>query len=348
MTSKTKAQLNLAIKIIVCVLVIAAVVTIFVFADNLYGTDNLFEQWIIDHSITNSTAQWFIRAVPNLLKSFQIIAICFLGYKAIVYVLTRCFSKNNHIITIIKLLANFFKYLLAIVAILMVLSAWGVDTAALLVSAGILALVISLGAQSLIADIIAGMFIVFDGSYKVGDIIVIDGWRGTVTEIGIRTTKIIDAGGNIKIVNNSSIVTVINQTKELSLAKCTMCIGYGESLERVEVIISENLAKIKENIPAITDGPFYKGVTALSASSVDLLFVANCKEDDIYQVQRDMNRQFKLLFDKNGITIPFTQIVVNPPDEYQAEPTVHTEEKASAFVEEQKEASAGLEENNNG
>ena len=53
----------------------------------------------------------------------------------------------------------------------------------------------------------------------------------------------------------------------------------------------------KEQYPAIIEGPYYKGVTALGASGVDLLLVAKCKEEDIYQVQRDMNREIKLLFD---------------------------------------------------
>ena len=337
---------NLVIKIIVWLILAAAVAVIFAFTDELFGSDNVFEKWITNSAITNSTLKWLVRAIPKLLKSFQIIVICLIAYNLLVLILLKCFANNRRAITIVKLLASFCKYLLAIVAILLVLSAWGVNTTALLASAGILALVVSLGAQSLIADIIAGIFIVFDGSYKAGDIIVIDDWRGTVVEIGIRTTKLIDVGGNIKIINNSSIVSVINQTKELSLAKCTMCISYGESLERVEVVISENLDKIKEKIPAITDGPFYKGVTSLSSSSVDLLFVAKCSEDDIYQVQRDMNRQFKLLFDKNNITIPFPQIVVNQPDEDAAKPSVYTSAKAEDFVNEQKEISAGMEDEN--
>lgn len=337
-----------AVKTSVWTLLIAATVVIIVFNDTLFGTGNVFDRWIANQSITNSTLVWLIYALSHLVRSFEIIVLCAFGYTAAVFILLKCFSKNNRALTVLKLLANFCKYLLALVAVFLILGVWGVDTTTLLASAGILALIVGLGAQSLIADIIAGIFIVFDGSYKVGDIIVIDSWRGTVTEVGIRTTKIMDAGGNVKIVNNSNIVDLINQTKELSLAKCTMCISYGESLERVEVVISENLDKIKEKIPAITDGPYYKGVTSLSASSVDLLFVAHCKEDDIYQVQRDLNRQFKLLFDKNGITIPFPQVVVNQPDESNVVVSKRIANKAEDFVEEQKLASAGMEDENSG
>ena len=62
------------------------------------------------------------------------------------------------------------------------------------------------------------------------------------------------------------------------MAKCVVGIEYGESLTRVELVVKDNLEKIKENIPAILEGPYYKGVTMLNTSSVDLLFVAKCKE----------------------------------------------------------------------
>jgi len=220
-----------------------------------------------------------------------------------------------------------------------------VNTTALVASVGIMALIIGLGAQSLIADVIAGLFIVFEGEYKVGDIIVIDGWRGTVLEIGIRSTRIVDAGGNVKIINNHAISAVINQTKQLSVAKAYIGIEYGESLQRVELVIKNNLANIKKNIPQIVEGPFYKGVDALGESSVDLLFMANCKEEDIYIVQRAMNRELKLLFDQNNINIPFPQVVVNDPVTFDdANLTKKDEKTAAKFVAEQQEKSKDMEE----
>ncbi len=93
----------------------------------------------------------------------------------------------------------------------------------------------------LIADIVAGLLTVFEDEYHVGDIVVVDGWRGTIEEIGIRSTRIVDAGGNVKIVNNSEITTVINQTQNLSVVSTTISISYEESLARVELIIRDNL-----------------------------------------------------------------------------------------------------------
>lgn len=242
---------------------------------------------------------------------------------------------------IVDITCSLIKYAAVIVLLFLVLKTLGVDTTAILAGIGILGLIVGLGAQPLIADVIAGLFIVFEKVFDVGDIIVVDGFRGTVKEIGIRTTQIVDAGGNVKIINNSDLKTVVNMTNQLSLAVCDIGIEYGESLERVEAILKKNLDDIKAAIPDIKDGPFYKGVAELGDSAVIIRFVANCEEGCKYQVERDMNRQFKLLFDKNGINIPFPQIVLNQPTEF-ADATKKQKKDASAFVEEQKELSKGI------
>ena len=213
----------------------------------------------------------------------------------------------------------------------------------MLASAGVVTLIVGLGSQALVADILAGIFIVFEGDFQVGDIAIIDGWRGTVKEIGVRTTKLVDAGGNIKIINNSDIRSIINQTQELSVAKCYVGTSYNDRIENIEKVIADNLDSIKEKIPAIVEGPFYKGVAELGPSSVDLLFVAKCKEDDIYQVQRDMNREIKIMFDNNGIGIPFPQITVSYDEgSDSSKVTTATKKQAEAFVEEQKDLSKDI------
>ena len=248
---------------------------------------------------------------------------------------TTSFMKKGK--AIINLLCSIIKYLAIIVLLFMILKTFNVDTVTLIAGAGILSLIIGLGAQPLISDVIAGLFIVFEEVFDVGDIIVVDGFRGTVKEIGVRTTQIVDAGGNIKVVNNSDIRTLVNMTSELSLAICDIDIEYGESIERVEAIAKKNLDMVKASIPDIVEGPFYKGVANLGASGVTLRFVANCKEENRYQVERDMNRQMKLLFDANNISIPFTQVVVHEPTQFEA---VKNKDKnlAKTFVEEQREA----------
>ncbi len=248
--------------------------------------------------------------------------------------------------TVAKLVASMVKYAVALIAIIIALGYFIEDTTALITGVSMLTLVIGLGTTSLITDIVAGIFIVFEGDYQVGDVVVIDGWRGKVNEIGIRTTKIEDIGGNIQIINNSNISKIINNSATTSFAMCTVGIEYSESLERVENVIAKLLPKIADKYPSVVEGPFYRGVDSLGDSSVNLLIVAKCAEEDKFQLQRDLNREVKLAFDKNDIGIPFPQVTVSQLKEDKAEASAFQKFKAEKFVEKQR-GTSGEDENNN-
>ena len=287
--------------------------------------------------------QWLYEfGLRGLLKSIQIIAIA-LTLAICLHYFAKIIFRSKKGRTISRLFVSFLKWAIALCALFFIMDAFGANTTTILASAGVVTLIIGLGSQSLVADILAGIFIVFEGEFQVGDIVIIDGWRGEVKEIGMRTTKLLDVGGNIKIVNNSEIKTIINQTQELSLAKASVFISYNARIEKVEAVIADNIEKIKEKIPAIVKGPIYMGVSQLGESGVELLFVAYCKEDDIYQVQRDINREIKIMFDDNNIEIPFNQLVVHMgEDADQQKVTKQDIRKADKFNEEQKELSQDL------
>ena len=336
-----KRTVNVPALVVLCLL-LAATIVIFVFSGPIFGAESVFRTDISNQAFVNTMFRW----IPSILRTVQIIAIAWALIWALRVILHKLLSKNNRSITIVKLVNNFLKYLIAIIALFLVLSAWGVNTTTLLASAGILSLIIGLGAQSLISDILAGFFIVFEDEFRVGDIVIIDGWRGAVDEIGIRATKIIDWQGNVKIVNNSEIATIINQSKELSVTTCVVSIGYDESIPRVELIIRNNIERIRDAIPQIVDGPYYKGVDKLNASSVDLLLVATVKEADYFIVQRALNREIKLTFDENNVTIPFPQVTVSYAQEGGNTVTAREAKQADQFATEQREASKRLEDAN--
>ena len=320
----------------------AITIAIFVLAHYIYGETSVFNKTISTNVVLNT----LYNKIPAMLKTIQIITIAWVVSLIVRHSLTKMWARTAREKTIVKLINSFIKYLVVIIAFMMILNAWGVDTTTLLASAGILSLIIGLGAQSLISDIIAGVFIVFEGEYEVGDIVIIDGWRGTVDEIGIRTTKIIDWQGNIKIINNSAIASIINQSKELSVTTCVVAIDYRESIPKVELLIKENLDRIRAAIPEIVDGPYYKGVDSLGDSSVNLLFIATVKEADYYVVQRALNREIKLIFDENNVCIPFPQITLNEPGKFDTKTTKAQTKKAQEFAKKQRTVSKTMEDTN--
>lgn len=244
-------------------------------------------------------------------ESVVIIVFFWLLNKLFEYLVMPLVRKRNQRSTIWVIIRSVFKYLTSVVAIFLVLSAWGVNTPTLLAGAGIVGLAISFGAQSLIEDVIAGLFIIFEKQFMIGDIIQVNNFRGKVIEIGIRTTSLEDVNGDILIVNNSDIRMIVNTSANLSPAICDISVSYGQDLKYIEGVINNSLALIKEKIPDIVEGPYYYGVQKLADSAVILRIYAKTEEKNKFQVVRNLNREVKLLFDQNKIEKPFPQVVVH-------------------------------------
>lgn len=243
--------------------------------------------------------------------------------------------------TLCRLLRNLVKYASVLIMLYYCLALFGVDTKTLLASAGILSLVVGLGAQTLISDILAGLFIIFEGEFRVGDIVTIGDYRGTVVEIGIRTTKIQDGSQNIKVISNGQISGVINMTRKYSYAWCDFGIEYGESLERVENILQKEFPNLKRRYPEILEGPFYKGVIAMEDNCVTIRVMVLCSEENRIQMERDLNREIKLLCDKYEINIPYPQIVVHQPTTFK-KASEWEKLRAEQFLKEQKSLSKDI------
>ncbi len=244
--------------------------------------------------------------------------------------------------TVCRLLGSFIKYVTIIGTVYYCLALIGIDTTTLLASAGILSIAISLGAKELVSDILSGLFIIFEGEFRVGDIITVGTWSGTVVEIGVRTTKVMDGSQNIKVIRNSNVSDIVNMTKQSSYTWVDVGIEYSESIERVESILAKELPNIREHIPELIGGPFYKGVVSLGDSSVNIRIMVQCLEKDRGSVERALNREIKLLFDHYDIGIPYPQIVVNQAQDKKAA-TYSERMSAEQFNREQREASEAAE-----
>jgi len=253
--------------------------------------------------------------VMRLVAIAILIAVCWMINFIVQFICSHLQFQNRNAETLKGLIGNIFKYAIVIYAVLYGLSIMGVNTAALVASLGIMSLIIGFGAQSLIEDVITGLFIILEGQYHVGDIVTIDGFRGTVTSIGIRTTQITDVGGNIKVINNSDIRTLVNLSEVKSLATTVISIAYDADLYAAEMTIRKTSEALPDMYPEVfPTAPEYLGVEELNTSSVDLRVAASVDEAQIYVARRLMNREYKLALDAAGIEIPFPQVVVHDAD----------------------------------
>ena len=224
-------------------------------------------------------------------------------------------AKDGHSRTVAILTTGLLRYLAVITAFIWGLSILGVNTGAVLAGAGIIGLIIGFGAQSLIEDIITGLFIIFERQYEVGDIIILDDFRGRVRSIGVRTTVIEDEGGNLKVVNNSDIRNFQNRSQNDSYAVVDAAVSYDTDITRLEKMIPDMLREMyNANQDLYLSKPEYMGVEELGDSAVLLRFRAKTKEENVFKAKRQLNRDIKVLFDAAGIEIPFPQIVVHKAD----------------------------------
>ncbi len=292
------------IKLTILLIMFIGTICSFVLHDYIFTAESVFNSGISDSQLVNTLLSW----IPKIIQAIRVVTVILVITTVALGILNRAFKKNQRQITVVRLINSIVKCVATVIIVIAVLAIWGINTTALITGAGVVTLIVGLGMQSLISDVVAGLFIVFENEFNVGDIITIDGFRGTVTSIGMRTTKL-EAAGNVKIVNNSDIRGVLNQTIKPSTAKVLIDIEYGESLERVEDIIQTQLPEIE--IEGIIGEINYDGVATLGASGVTLQFTAECHESDIFAVQREMNKRLKVMFDENGISIPFNQLVVH-------------------------------------
>ena len=247
-------------------------------------------------------------------------------------------GKTKKSQTIGSLIRSLMKYIFVIFGCVIVLALWGVDVASIIAGLGVLTLILGLGCQSLIQDIVSGLFIVFDDYFNVGDICIIDGFQGKITEIGLRSVKINDGIGNEKSITNSSINTCVNLSRAPYCVAVTFDVSYNEDLERVEGIIAKELPKIRKAMPMINDGPKYIGVDGFSDAGVTLKFIAFCDAENRFQVKRDLQREVYQMIKDNNIQYCFATFVINPPDPVNLPKASAEEKRLSKLVNDQNRA----------
>ena len=254
-------------------------------------------------------------SLPHLLVLVLMAAIVWLVLDLIRMLIAKMALKNGRSKTVAELIVSISKYIAVIIAVIWGCTIIGIDVSAVVASLGVLGLILGFGAQSLIEDIVTGIFMIFEGQFNIGDIIILDDFRGTVVNIGVRATTIRDDGGNEKVVNNSDIRNFQNRSRNQSVAACDIGITYGANLKETEAIILEALPDLfEENRDVWLDVPAYKGVEALADSSVVLRFVVHCTEQNVFAARRRLNGELKNLFDEKGIEIPFPQVDVHHID----------------------------------
>lgn len=209
------------------------------------------------------------------------------------------------------LLKNIIKYIIITFLVLAILTVYGVDVTSVLTGLGIAGVVLGLALQDLAKDIIAGFSIVLENQYAIGDTISISGFTGEVIFLGLKTTKIKNYQGQVKIIANRNAVDVINYNMEDSLAIVDIDISYDENNEKVEKILNQLAEELTETLPNLKGNVELLGIQELGTSAVRYRITAPTIAMEHYGVERQIRKAIKERLDKEHIKIPYPQIEVH-------------------------------------
>ncbi|MGE5148025.1 MAG: mechanosensitive ion channel family protein, partial [Candidatus Eiseniibacteriota bacterium] len=202
---------------------------------------------------------------------------------------------------------------LIIMVAIIVLSEIGIDTAPLLAGAGVVGLAIGFGAQSLVKDVITGLFILIEDSVAVGDIAELGGHTGVVEGMSIRSVRLRDYDGHVHTVPFSEVTTVRNMTKDFSYAVFDIGVAYRENVDeviQVMVEVAETMRGDSELAPYIMEPLEIGGLDKFADSAVVIRARLKVLPALQWRIGREYNRRLKAEFDRRGIEIPFPQQTV--------------------------------------
>ena len=213
--------------------------------------------------------------------------------------------------TVVVLITNVIKIITWIIVILIILNIYKIDTTSVLASLGVASAVLGLAFQDTLKDVIAGITIILENYYIVGDYIKYKDFMGEVVSFGFKSTKIKNFNNEIMTISNRNISEIINLSQEKAAVVINIPVAYEEDTEKVEKAIDTVLKKIANDKEVLNDTCTYLGVNELDSSSVNYMIRFLCDHDKQWSNKRKALRIIKQELDKQGIKIPYNQIEVH-------------------------------------
>jgi len=226
-------------------------------------------------------------------------------------------ARAQRVRTITRTLSTVVLIAAFVVVIVTILGIWGVPIGPLVASLSVVGIAIGFGAQDLIKDVIAGMFVLIEDQYAVGDVVKLAGVSGTVEELRLRTTVLRDLDGSVHHVPNGEARVATNITYEFSRVVVDLAVAYDVSVDRaIEVVrtIADDLAADAELSTSIAEETQILGVEELGESGVVIRVLLTTIPEDRWVVKREFLRRIKNGFDEAGIEIPYPHVTITRPD----------------------------------
>lgn len=217
-------------------------------------------------------------------------------------------GRRTRLRTLLPVLRNAVRVVLVVVVTLTVMAELGMNITPLLAGAGVVGLAVGFGAQSLVKDVITGIFILIEDSVAIGDVVQVAGHAGVVEGMTIRTVRLRDLEGNVHVVPFGQIATVLNMTKDFAFALIEAAVAYRENVDEVIAVlreVAEGLRTDPEFRRSILEPLEVLGIDSLRESAVNIQVRLKTRPMQQWAVKREFLRRMKAAFDARGIEIPF-------------------------------------------
>jgi small-conductance mechanosensitive channel len=215
--------------------------------------------------------------------------------------------------TLGKVLYALSRFGVVVIVFILVLGELGINLAPLVAGAGVVGVAIGFGAQKVVGDFLAGLFMISEDQFGVGDVVDLGEANGTVERLTLRTTVLRDIYGTVWHVPNGFIERVGNKSQHWSKALLDVGVAYGTDTDQASEVLLEtarDMAHDPQWQDSFLDDPEVLGVETLAADAVTIRISVRTRPARQFDVQRELNRRFKKALDESGIEIPFPQRTV--------------------------------------
>lgn len=215
-------------------------------------------------------------------------------------------------LTIAKGLVSILQALIWFAVLMILLDGFGIDVTVILASAGVIGVAIAFGTQALVKDFISGLFILMEKTFLVGELVTIDGFTGVVKEIGLRTTKLEDWKGAYLIINNGNIGSVVNFSRDYSVAVIDLVLNHANDYQKAAEAIREFVTLTGQKYPEMTEPLRYVGIVESTDLRATFRMAAKCRPAEHFGIERSLRADLLAFAEERGLILPFVQVSLVP------------------------------------
>ncbi|SEN51447.1 mechanosensitive ion channel family protein [Lihuaxuella thermophila] len=243
--------------------------------------------------------------VQSILTSIIILAVAFVINGIAKRLIRRVMTnkrppgqgEQHRIQTLQSLLTNLASYTIFFITIVAILGEFNINASAIIASAGIIGLAIGFGAKDLVSDLVTGFFVLMENQINVGERVTVNGFSGTVEDVGLRVLKIRADNGDLHFIPNRDIKALTNHSRGLRQAEVDIPIPAEADIERAIEVLQKECEQLAKRLTGVVEGPKVLGVQNIGGSEAVIRVLVRTENGQQAEVERELRKDLKKALD---------------------------------------------------